>query len=103
MEDPQEMGYISVDRFYPVITKVILQQKYERNAFLPFISKLFNNKKAILIINFLHLTKCFRYQLLPSADLLKAFQALDTDSKGYLTIEEAKKYFTQHGEAFAQV
>ena len=51
----------------------------------------------------MRLTKCFRYQLLPSADLLKAFQALDTDSKGYLTIEEAKKYFTQHGEAFAQV
>ena len=27
MEDPQEMGYINVDRFYPVMTKIIMQQK----------------------------------------------------------------------------
>ena len=28
MEDPQEMGYINVDRFYSVMTKIIIQQKY---------------------------------------------------------------------------
>ena len=27
MEDPQEMGYISVDRFYPVMSKIIMQQR----------------------------------------------------------------------------
>ena len=27
MEDPQEMGYISVDRYYPVMSKIIMQQK----------------------------------------------------------------------------
>ena len=27
MEDPQEMGYISADRFYPIMTKIMLQQK----------------------------------------------------------------------------
>ena len=44
-----------------------------------------------------------RYQLLHSEELLKAFQALDTESKGHLTIDEAKNFFTRHGEAFAQV
>ena len=44
-----------------------------------------------------------RYQLLHSEDLLKAFQALDTESKGHLTVDEAKNFFTRHGEAFAQV
>ena len=38
-----------------------------------------------------------------SEELLKAFQALDTESKGHLTIDEAKNFFTRHGEAFAQV
>ena len=28
---------------------------------------------------------------------------MDTEAKGYLDIEEAKSYFTRHGEAFAQV
>ena len=28
MEDPQEMGYINVDRFYPSMTKIMMQQKY---------------------------------------------------------------------------
>ena len=69
MEDPQEMGYINVDRFYPVMTKIITQQKY---------------------------------QLLPSAELLKAFQALDTEDKGYLTVEEVRNYFMKHGEQFSQ-
>lgn len=44
-----------------------------------------------------------RYQLLHSEELLKAFQALDTESKGHLTIDEAKNFFSRHGEAFAQV
>ena len=29
MEDPQQMGYIQFDRFYPVMTKIITQHKYE--------------------------------------------------------------------------
>ena len=28
MEDPQEMGYINVDRFYPAMTKIMMQEKY---------------------------------------------------------------------------
>ena len=31
MEDPQEMGYINVDRFYSVMTKIIIQQKYVKH------------------------------------------------------------------------
>ena len=70
MEDPQEMGYISADRFYPIMTKIMLQQKYT---------------------------------LLPSSELLKAFKALDTENKGYLTPDEAKEYFTSYAEPLSQV
>ena len=56
-----------------------------------------------MILSFSYNNYDFRYQLLHSEDLLKAFQALDTESKGYLSIDEAKNFFTRHGEAFAQV
>ena len=29
MEDPQQMGYIQFERFYPVMSKIITQHKYE--------------------------------------------------------------------------
>ena len=29
MEDPQQMGYIQYDRFYPVMSKIITHHKYE--------------------------------------------------------------------------
>ena len=66
----------------------------------------FNTSYPSYILTFLWINKYwvfFRYQLLHSEELLKAFQALDTEAKGYLDIEEAKSYFTRHGEAFAQV
>ncbi len=39
MEDPQQMGYINFDRFYPVMSKIIVQQKYELALFTGFYSK----------------------------------------------------------------
>ena len=32
MEDPQQMGYIQFDRFYPVMSKIITQHKYELSS-----------------------------------------------------------------------
>ena len=43
-----------------------------------------------------------KYKLLPSEELLRAFRALDTEEKGYLTVEEARDYFMNHGQALSQ-
>merc|ERR1712179_625333 len=43
-----------------------------------------------------------RYKPMPEDQILKAFQVLDTDMKGYLTVEELTKYMTEEGEPFAQ-
>jgi len=43
-----------------------------------------------------------RYKPSPEDQILKAFQVLDTDMKGYLTVEELTKYMTEEGEPFAQ-
>ena len=32
MEDPQQMGFIQFDRFYPVMSKIIVQRKYQLNT-----------------------------------------------------------------------
>ncbi|GAB1607460.1 dynein regulatory complex protein 8-like [Argonauta hians] len=42
-----------------------------------------------------------RFKPASEAMLLKAFQKLDTDNKGYLTKVELTKYLTEEGEAFA--
>merc|ERR1711963_958735 len=43
-----------------------------------------------------------RYKPSPEDQILKAFQVLDVDGKGYLTVEELTKYMTEEGEPFAQ-
>merc|ERR1711976_536822 len=43
-----------------------------------------------------------RYKPVPEDQIVKAFQVLDTDMKGYLTPEELTKYMTEEGEPFAQ-
>ena len=67
MEDPQQMGFIQFERFYPIMSKLIVQRKWQLNT---------------------------------ADELLKAFEALDTEKNGHLTIDEIKMYFTQYGEAF---
>ena len=39
-----------------------------------------------------------RYKASPEDLLLKAFQVLDAENKGYLTQEELKKYMTEEGK-----
>ena len=39
-----------------------------------------------------------RYRAAPEEQLLKAFQVLDADSKGYLTQDEITKAMTEEGE-----
>jgi len=41
-----------------------------------------------------------RYKPSPEDQILKAFQVLDTDMKGYLTVEELTKFMTEEGEKF---
>ena len=67
MEDPQQMGFIQFERFYPIMSKLIVQRKWQLNT---------------------------------ADELLKAFETLDTEKNGHLTIDEIKMYFTQYGEAF---
>ncbi|KAH3853176.1 dynein regulatory complex protein 8-like [Dreissena polymorpha] len=43
-----------------------------------------------------------RYKPTPDDQILRAFQVLDTEGKGYLTVEELTKYMTEEGEAFNQ-
>ncbi|BFZ12097.1 hypothetical protein BsWGS_15136 [Bradybaena similaris] len=43
-----------------------------------------------------------RYKASTEDELVKAFQVLDIDGKGYLTAEELTKYMTEEGEPFTQ-
>ncbi|KAK2181804.1 hypothetical protein NP493_375g01066 [Ridgeia piscesae] len=43
-----------------------------------------------------------KYRAAPEEQLLKAFQVLDADSKGYLTQDEITKAMTEEGEPFTQ-
>ena len=43
-----------------------------------------------------------RYKQAPEDQLLKAFQTLDTEGKGFLTQEEITKYMSEEGEPFTQ-
>ncbi|CAL1539722.1 unnamed protein product [Lymnaea stagnalis] len=43
-----------------------------------------------------------RYKPSPEDQILKAFQVLDTEQKGYLTAEELTKFMTEDGEPFTQ-
>ena len=40
---------------------------------------------------------CYRYRPSPEDQIMKAFQVLDTESKGFLTQEELTKYMTEEG------
>ncbi len=35
-------------------------------------------------------------------ELLRAFEILDTEGKGFFQIDEIRRYFTQYGEPFGQ-
>ena len=69
MEDPQQSGYIMYDRYYPVMSKIIVQHQY---------------------------------QLSDTKELLTAFKLLDGKGKGFFSVEEIRRLFTQYGEPFAQ-
>ncbi|XP_043914063.1 dynein regulatory complex protein 8 [Protopterus annectens] len=43
-----------------------------------------------------------KYRPIPEDVLLRAFEVLDQDKKGYLTKEELTKYMTEEGEPFTQ-
>nr|XP_009684925.1 PREDICTED: EF-hand calcium-binding domain-containing protein 2 isoform X3 [Struthio camelus australis] len=43
-----------------------------------------------------------RYRPIPEDVLLRAFEALDENKRGYLTKEELVKYMTEEGEPFTQ-
>ncbi|CAG5126045.1 unnamed protein product [Candidula unifasciata] len=43
-----------------------------------------------------------RYKAATEDELVKAFQVLDIDGKGFLTAEELTKYMTEEGEPFTQ-
>merc|ERR1712179_118293 len=43
-----------------------------------------------------------RYKPMPEDQLLRAFQVLDSEGKGYLSPEELQKYMTEDGEPFQQ-
>ena len=54
------------------------------------------SKQLIMIDDVIHVVY-FRYKPSPEDKLLKAFQVLDKDGKGYLTEEELTKCMTEEG------
>ncbi|XP_014681831.1 PREDICTED: EF-hand calcium-binding domain-containing protein 2-like isoform X2 [Priapulus caudatus] len=69
IEDEESTGYVRYDRFLPVMTRILQEDKF---------------KPA------------------PEEVLLKAFQVLDMDNKGYLSSEEFMQFIRVEGEPFSQ-
>eukprot|EP00062_Callorhinchus_milii_P013239 gi/632961133/ref/XP_007896588.1/ PREDICTED: EF-hand calcium-binding domain-containing protein 2 [Callorhinchus milii] len=69
VEEEEPTGYIRLDKFLPMMTKVLMERRYR-----PY----------------------------PENVLLRAFEVLDTDNKGYLTQEGLTKFMTEEGEPFTQ-
>lgn len=43
-----------------------------------------------------------RYKAAPEDQIMKAFEVLDQENKGYLTTEELTKFMSEEGEPFTQ-
>lgn len=69
IEEEEPTGYIRLEKFLPMITKVLMER---------------------------------RYRSIPEDAILRAFQVLDSDGKGYLDPEELTRYMTEEGEPFTQ-
>ncbi|XP_009684923.1 dynein regulatory complex protein 8 isoform X2 [Struthio camelus] len=69
VEEEEPTGYVHLEKFLPVMKKVLLDK---------------------------------RYRPIPEDVLLRAFEALDENKRGYLTKEELVKYMTEEGEPFTQ-
>ncbi|KAM9273075.1 dynein regulatory complex protein 8 [Cariama cristata] len=69
VEEEEPTGYVHLEKFLPVMTKVLLDR---------------------------------RYRPIPEDVLLRAFEALDENKRGYITKEELVKYLTEEGEPFTQ-
>jgi len=50
--------------------------------------------KSLLFLN--------RYKAAPEDQIMKAFEVLDQENKGYLTTEELTKFMSEEGEPFTQ-
>ncbi|XP_067844378.1 dynein regulatory complex protein 8 isoform X1 [Heptranchias perlo] len=69
VEEEEPTGYIQLDKFLPMMTKVLIERKYRPQ---------------------------------PEDVILRAFEVLDQNQKGYLTQDELTKYLTEEGEPFTQ-
>ncbi|XP_032830996.1 dynein regulatory complex protein 8 isoform X2 [Petromyzon marinus] len=69
IEEEEPTGYIRLEKFLPMITKVLMER---------------------------------RYRSIPEDAILRAFQVLDSEAKGYLDPEELTRYMTEEGEPFTQ-
>ena len=63
-EEEEPTGYIKLDRFETMMTRVLMERKYR-----PCVEE----------------------------KILRALEILDTDRKGYLTVEEISNYVTKEG------
>ncbi|XP_067844379.1 dynein regulatory complex protein 8 isoform X2 [Heptranchias perlo] len=66
VEEEEPTGYIQLDKFLPMMTKVLIERKYRPQ---------------------------------PEDVILRAFEVLDQNQKGYLTQDELTKYLTEEGTA----
>lgn len=57
-----------------------------------------NNSSSLHLIAVMNVSQMFsRYKPLPEDQLQKAFEVLDTEKKGHLTVEELTKLMTEEG------
>lgn len=84
MEDAEQMGYIHIDRFLPVMSR---SKQYKTNK------ELWQLFRIIL-----------QQKFLPASheDLLAAFRTLDKDNVGHIDKEKLTQLFMEEGEAFNQ-
>ena len=86
MEDAEQMGYIHVDRFLPVMSRY-QQLEYSSNITCDSILRIILQQK-----------------FLPASHegLLAAFKALDKENVGYIDKDKLTQLFMEEGEAFNQ-
>ena len=89
MEDTEQMGYIHLDRFLPVISR------YRAHSYISGLQKLNCACQYRIIL---------QQKFLPASheELLAAFRALDTENTGHLDREKLTQLFTEEGEAFSE-
>ena len=86
MEDSEQMGYIHMDRFLPVMSRFGLSLRSQSLSLSLFVRIILQQK------------------FLPAAheDLLAAFRTLDPENSGHIEKEVVTQLFTEEGEAFSQ-